>query len=82
MLCRACKLKTSAIGKALKIRGSDELLSQSGAVNNGASMSPQPHHATDNNNDAKKRYWETLCSFPLSGLVVTDGEYQVAADGR
>ncbi|KAH0550417.1 hypothetical protein KQX54_019244 [Cotesia glomerata] len=36
-------------------RGSDELLSQSGAVNNGASMSPQPHHATDNNNDAKKR---------------------------
>ncbi|XP_057319207.1 polypyrimidine tract-binding protein 1 isoform X3 [Microplitis mediator] len=35
-------------------RGSDELLSQSGAVNNGASMSPQPHHATDNNNDAKK----------------------------
>ncbi|XP_034951706.1 polypyrimidine tract-binding protein 1 isoform X12 [Chelonus insularis] len=36
------------------MRGSDELLSQSGAVNNGASMSPQPHHATDNNNDAKK----------------------------
>ncbi|XP_015117071.1 polypyrimidine tract-binding protein 1 isoform X4 [Diachasma alloeum] len=35
-------------------RGSDELLSQSGAVNNGASMSPQPHHAADNNNDAKK----------------------------
>ncbi|KAK0078526.1 hypothetical protein PV326_009303 [Microctonus aethiopoides] len=37
------------------LRGSDELLSQSGAVNNGASMSPQPHHATDNNNDAKKQ---------------------------
>ncbi|XP_011310460.1 polypyrimidine tract-binding protein 1 isoform X5 [Fopius arisanus] len=36
------------------MRGSDELLSQSGAVNNGASMSPQPHHAADNNNDAKK----------------------------
>ncbi|XP_071555020.1 polypyrimidine tract-binding protein 2 isoform X4 [Temnothorax nylanderi] len=35
-------------------RGSDELLSQSGAVSNGASMSPQPHHAADNNNDAKK----------------------------
>ncbi|XP_063978957.1 polypyrimidine tract-binding protein 2 isoform X2 [Diachasmimorpha longicaudata] len=35
-------------------RGSDELLSQSGAVNNGASMSPQPHHTADNNNDAKK----------------------------
>ncbi|XP_043262132.1 polypyrimidine tract-binding protein 2 isoform X4 [Colletes gigas] len=34
-------------------RGSDELLSQSGAVSNGAAMSPQPHHA-DNNNDAKK----------------------------
>ncbi|XP_072758302.1 polypyrimidine tract-binding protein 2 isoform X15 [Anoplolepis gracilipes] len=37
-----------------KKRGSDELLSQSGAVSNGASMSPQPHHAADNNNDAKK----------------------------
>ncbi|KYM77593.1 hypothetical protein ALC53_11934 [Atta colombica] len=36
------------------LRGSDELLSQSGAVSNGASMSPQPHHAADNNNDAKK----------------------------
>ncbi|XP_039313750.1 polypyrimidine tract-binding protein 1 isoform X7 [Solenopsis invicta] len=36
------------------VRGSDELLSQSGAVSNGASMSPQPHHAADNNNDAKK----------------------------
>ncbi|RLU19296.1 hypothetical protein DMN91_007853 [Ooceraea biroi] len=36
-------------------RGSDELLSQSGAVSNGASMSPQPHHAADNNNDAKKQ---------------------------
>ncbi|XP_011877557.1 PREDICTED: polypyrimidine tract-binding protein 1 isoform X7 [Vollenhovia emeryi] len=35
-------------------RGSDELLSQSGAVSNGASMSPQPHHTADNNNDAKK----------------------------
>ncbi|XP_011495870.1 PREDICTED: polypyrimidine tract-binding protein 1 isoform X2 [Ceratosolen solmsi marchali] len=35
-------------------RGSDELLSQSGAVSNGAAMSPQPHHAADNNNDAKK----------------------------
>ncbi|XP_063217009.1 polypyrimidine tract-binding protein 1 isoform X7 [Bacillus rossius redtenbacheri] len=34
-------------------RGSDELLSQSGAVSNGAVMSPQPNH-TDNNNDAKK----------------------------
>ncbi|KAF4513865.1 UNVERIFIED_CONTAM: hypothetical protein B566_EDAN017001 [Ephemera danica] len=34
-------------------RGSDELLSQSGAVSNGAVMSPQPNHA-DNNNDAKK----------------------------
>ncbi|XP_077270839.1 polypyrimidine tract-binding protein 1 heph isoform X3 [Temnothorax americanus] len=41
--------------RKLKIkRGSDELLSQSGAVSNGASMSPQPHHAADNNNDAKK----------------------------
>ncbi|XP_072758305.1 polypyrimidine tract-binding protein 2 isoform X18 [Anoplolepis gracilipes] len=37
-----------------RFRGSDELLSQSGAVSNGASMSPQPHHAADNNNDAKK----------------------------
>ncbi|CAB0040527.1 unnamed protein product [Trichogramma brassicae] len=36
------------------MRGSDELLSQSGAVSNGAAMSPQPHHAADNNNDAKK----------------------------
>ncbi|KAJ8687656.1 hypothetical protein QAD02_023450 [Eretmocerus hayati] len=36
------------------LRGSDELLSQSGAVSNGAAMSPQPHHAADNNNDAKK----------------------------
>ncbi|KAI4486467.1 hypothetical protein M0804_005837 [Polistes exclamans] len=36
-------------------RGSDELLSQSGAVSNGAAMSPQPHHAADNNNDAKKK---------------------------
>lgn len=35
-------------------RGNEELLSQSGAVSNGASMSPQPHHAADNNNDAKK----------------------------
>ncbi|XP_066603849.1 polypyrimidine tract-binding protein 2 isoform X5 [Prorops nasuta] len=35
-------------------RGNDELLSQSGAVSNGAAMSPQPHHAADNNNDAKK----------------------------
>ncbi|XP_012288445.1 polypyrimidine tract-binding protein 1 isoform X3 [Orussus abietinus] len=35
-------------------RGSDELLSQSGTVSNGAAMSPQPHHAADNNNDAKK----------------------------
>ncbi|XP_051161802.1 polypyrimidine tract-binding protein 2 isoform X2 [Leptopilina boulardi] len=35
-------------------RGSDELLSQSGAVSNGSAMSPQPHHAADNNNDAKK----------------------------
>ncbi|XP_059472872.1 polypyrimidine tract-binding protein 3 isoform X5 [Neocloeon triangulifer] len=34
-------------------RGSDELLSQSGGVSNGAVMSPQPSHA-DNNNDAKK----------------------------
>ncbi|XP_065338911.1 polypyrimidine tract-binding protein 3 isoform X8 [Cloeon dipterum] len=34
-------------------RGSDELLSQSGGVSNGAVMSPQPNHA-DNNNDAKK----------------------------
>nr|CAD7425364.1 unnamed protein product [Timema monikensis] len=37
-----------------KRRGSDELLSQSGAVSNGSVMSPQPNHA-DNNNDAKKR---------------------------
>ncbi|XP_058801475.1 homeobox protein vnd-like, partial [Phymastichus coffea] len=36
------------------MRGSDELLSQSGAVSNGAAMSPQPHHAADNNNEAKK----------------------------
>ncbi|XP_043481721.1 polypyrimidine tract-binding protein 1 isoform X1 [Leptopilina heterotoma] len=36
------------------MRGSDELLSQSGAVSNGSAMSPQPHHAADNNNDAKK----------------------------
>lgn len=35
-------------------RGSDELLSQNGAVSNSASMSPQPHHTSDNNNDAKK----------------------------
>lgn len=35
-------------------RGSDELLSQSGAVSNGSAMSPQPHHAADNNNEAKK----------------------------
>lgn len=34
-------------------RGSDELLSQSGAVSNGTVMSPQPNHS-DNNNDAKK----------------------------
>ncbi|XP_066993479.1 polypyrimidine tract-binding protein 1 isoform X3 [Anabrus simplex] len=34
-------------------RGSDDLLSQSGAVSNGSVMSPQPNHA-DNNNDAKK----------------------------
>ncbi|XP_069948816.1 polypyrimidine tract-binding protein 1 isoform X2 [Cherax quadricarinatus] len=34
-------------------RGSDELLSQSGAVSNGSVMSPAPNHA-DNNNDAKK----------------------------
>ncbi|XP_069703471.1 polypyrimidine tract-binding protein 2 isoform X12 [Periplaneta americana] len=34
-------------------RGSDELLSQSGAVSNGSVMSPQPNHS-DNNNDAKK----------------------------
>ncbi|PBC26974.1 Polypyrimidine tract-binding protein [Apis cerana cerana] len=39
-------------------RGSDELLSQSGAVSNGAAMSPQPHHAADNNNDAKKAFLE------------------------
>ncbi|XP_071543705.1 polypyrimidine tract-binding protein 3 isoform X10 [Panulirus ornatus] len=38
----------------LKIeRGSDELLSQTGAVSNGSVMSPAPNHA-DNNNDAKK----------------------------
>ncbi|CAB3375932.1 Hypothetical predicted protein [Cloeon dipterum] len=36
-----------------EMRGSDELLSQSGGVSNGAVMSPQPNHA-DNNNDAKK----------------------------
>ncbi|XP_011877551.1 PREDICTED: polypyrimidine tract-binding protein 1 isoform X3 [Vollenhovia emeryi] len=41
-------------GASLTMRGSDELLSQSGAVSNGASMSPQPHHTADNNNDAKK----------------------------
>ncbi|XP_017794324.1 PREDICTED: protein deltex-like, partial [Habropoda laboriosa] len=41
-------------GTSLTMRGSDELLSQSGAVSNGAAMSPQPHHAADNNNDAKK----------------------------
>uniref|UniRef100_A0A1B6KHE4 RRM domain-containing protein n=1 Tax=Graphocephala atropunctata TaxID=36148 RepID=A0A1B6KHE4_9HEMI len=36
------------------MRGSDELLSQTGgAVSNGGAMSPQPNH-TDNNNDAKK----------------------------
>uniref|UniRef100_A0A2I9LPH9 Polypyrimidine tract-binding protein 3 n=1 Tax=Centruroides hentzi TaxID=88313 RepID=A0A2I9LPH9_9SCOR len=34
-------------------RGSDELLSQTGAVSNGTVMSPQPNH-TENNNDAKK----------------------------
>ncbi|XP_049858743.1 polypyrimidine tract-binding protein 1 isoform X16 [Schistocerca gregaria] len=34
-------------------RGSDDLLSQTGAVSNGSVMSPQPNHA-DNNNDAKK----------------------------
>lgn len=34
-------------------RGSDELLSQSGAVSNGSVMSPQPNHS-DNNNEAKK----------------------------
>ncbi|XP_071442770.1 polypyrimidine tract-binding protein 1 isoform X4 [Hetaerina americana] len=34
-------------------RGSDELLSQSGAVSNGSVMSPQPNHA-ESNNDAKK----------------------------
>ncbi|XP_045134724.1 polypyrimidine tract-binding protein 1-like isoform X20 [Portunus trituberculatus] len=34
-------------------RGSDELLSQTGAVSNGSVMSPAPNHA-DNNNDAKK----------------------------
>ncbi|XP_033327395.2 polypyrimidine tract-binding protein 1 heph isoform X2 [Megalopta genalis] len=39
---------------SLTMRGSDELLSQSGTVSNGAAMSPQPHHAADNNNDAKK----------------------------
>ncbi|TGZ57620.1 hypothetical protein DBV15_03981 [Temnothorax longispinosus] len=52
------------------LRGSDELLSQSGAVSNGASMSPQPHHAADNNNDAKKpppSYFHLPClrGFPL-----------------
>uniref|UniRef100_A0A1B6CIA1 RRM domain-containing protein n=1 Tax=Clastoptera arizonana TaxID=38151 RepID=A0A1B6CIA1_9HEMI len=36
------------------MRGSDELLSQTGgAMSNGGTMSPQPNH-TDNNNDAKK----------------------------
>ncbi|XP_067127981.1 polypyrimidine tract-binding protein 1-like isoform X4 [Centruroides vittatus] len=35
------------------MRGSDELLSQTGAVSNGTVMSPQPNH-TENNNDAKK----------------------------
>ncbi|XP_069186131.1 polypyrimidine tract-binding protein 1 isoform X25 [Procambarus clarkii] len=35
------------------MRGSDELLSQTGAVSNGSVMSPAPNHA-DNNNDAKK----------------------------
>ncbi|XP_049858731.1 polypyrimidine tract-binding protein 1 isoform X5 [Schistocerca gregaria] len=39
--------------KTLCSRGSDDLLSQTGAVSNGSVMSPQPNHA-DNNNDAKK----------------------------
>lgn len=37
----------------VQMRGSDELLSQSGAVSNGSVMSPQPNHS-DNNNEAKK----------------------------
>ncbi|KAK3878259.1 hypothetical protein Pcinc_017081 [Petrolisthes cinctipes] len=40
-------------GERQEVRGSDELLSQTGAVSNGSVMSPAPNHA-DNNNDAKK----------------------------
>ncbi|XP_065338891.1 polypyrimidine tract-binding protein 2 isoform X6 [Cloeon dipterum] len=48
----ATETRFPAMRVAVK-RGSDELLSQSGGVSNGAVMSPQPNHA-DNNNDAKK----------------------------
>ncbi|XP_011050685.1 PREDICTED: polypyrimidine tract-binding protein 1 isoform X5 [Acromyrmex echinatior] len=53
-MMKVLNLKYKKRRKLKTKRGSDELLSQSGAVSNGASMSPQPHHAADNNNDAKK----------------------------
>ena len=53
-------------------RGSDELLSQTGAVSNGSVMSPAPNHA-DNNNDAKKvgASWLALWEVPqVAGITM------------
>ncbi|KOX68140.1 Histone-lysine N-methyltransferase SETMAR [Melipona quadrifasciata] len=60
----------------LGVRGSDELLSQSGAVSNGAAMSPQPHHAADNNNDAKKKKYKKILGIktPLFRKILKDLE--------
>ena len=53
-------------------RGSDELLSQRGAVSNGASMSPQPHHTSDNNNDAKK---VSFCKQNITQFLINYYDY-------
>ncbi|KAG0724879.1 Polypyrimidine tract-binding protein 2 [Chionoecetes opilio] len=52
-LCWLSYQRGGAGGLGVLWRGSDELLSQTGAVSNGSVMSPAPNHA-DNNNDAKK----------------------------
>ncbi|KAG5327453.1 PTBP1 protein, partial [Pseudoatta argentina] len=74
-------------GASLTMRGSDELLSQSGAVSNGASMSPQPHHAAENNNDAKKPvpldvYRESHHLLALGGSVGMRGSIKHETWGR
>lgn len=51
------------------MRGSDELLGQTGTLSNGTSLSPQPNH-NDNNNDAKKVKLDTKIQNNIPSRVV------------